>query len=864
MNVYDRAEKLAKELNLPNRRRAILNLQRLKETGAELTWDFLKDLLALLSASQFLSDFLIKHPKLLNELSRTYKRSFSPSEFYVKVVDDEKEFKDSIRVYRNLQMSRVVLRDLLGLADFTELTRDTTLIHDAILQASLEFAERHMRKRYGRPSEEGFCIVDMGKAGGFELNYSSDVDVIYVYYSRFGKTTGGTFGKLTNHEFYTLLSDKITKLITERTKEGVCFNLDLRLRPNGTLGPLCNDLMALEDYYTAIARPWERLALLKARPSAGDLKKTGLEFEKLITPFVYRRYVDLNLIDEILRIKEKIRAKVSKKGRKIDLKLGEGGIREIEFIVQAFQTIYGGKNPQIRSRNTLFALDKLRSWGFLTHREHQDLKKAYLFLRRSEHMLQITYFRQTQTFHPESEEAQELAIKMGFNDRREYLDRLNAHMSRVSELFNRFFPVQSKVLSSFSIEALERKGFKEPQELKRFIDLLLEGNILSETERRKLDLLGEQFLKLIYEMPDSKLCMKNLVNFLSNEQGKVFFFSIIDHVNALRILLMLLATKEDFFLKRFYESPEILDYLLDPDGIEKNRSKKSVEATFEFFGDDKSAKNLEEIRVVLRYLLKRSSVYEYLREMTQVADVVVRRTYAKMSPRFCVASLGKHGSYELNVGSDLDMLFALKRKDEVETERAVKFIKRLESLGYEVDTRLRPFGEKGQLCFTLDYFSEYLKKTARLWERLAFTRFRVIQGDFADEFRKVVDDFVFKKPLDEKELKGIIEMRKRLETELSKKNDLKYEPGGVVDLEFAAYTYQIYKRRRLLNTKDVLCLIREEGFENVCRLYDQIKELETQKRLYGKIFKEPDDLRSVKAQVREFFERFMTWMKRNI
>jgi glutamate-ammonia-ligase adenylyltransferase len=516
---------------LPNRRRALLLLNKLRERlGAEppdyLKGDFLLHLTKLFSYSAFLGEFLVSHPEVLPELESTYTRTFKPADFKVQPGREEADVLRNLRVYRHTQMARVVLRDILNLAPFTELTRDVTLIHDACIREALKFAQEKMRERYGEPSC-GFLVVAMGKAGGFELNYSSDVDMMFVYDSRYGETAGGKYGKLQNHDYFTILSKYITELLSKPTAEGRCMVVDLRLRPNGSLGPLCNDLEALEQYYTAVAMPWERFALLKARPCAGDVKKTGLEFLKLVRALIFRKYIDLTLVEELLRIKELIKSKVAKKGRKVDVKLGEGGIREVEFIVQAFQLMYGGRFPDIRSTNTLSALQKLRRWGFLNEKEWQELKDAYILLRRTEHMLQITNFRQTQTFHPESEEAQELAVKLGFPSRAEFLRKLRETMETVNLYFGRFFPTgDRKTLSSVGTEELARMGFKEPEAVKRLLNALLSTKSLSPGEANRLDVMGDELLRTLLTAPEPQTTLKNLISLLETREGKLLLFSL--------------------------------------------------------------------------------------------------------------------------------------------------------------------------------------------------------------------------------------------------------------------------------------------------------------------------------------------------
>ena len=850
---------------LPNKRRALIYLeklaQKLKERPEWLDSEFLNHLLTLFSYSNYLADFLTKFPENLPKLKEIYKKRFKPKEFELKVEGgDKRKVKEELLNYKNLQMARVVLRDILSLAPFTELVRDVTLIHDAITKAALNLLTGEFERRYGRPSS-GFVVVDMGKAAGFELNYSSDLDVMFVYESRFGESSGGTLGKLQNHDYFTLLARELQELLN-----GV-FVVDTRLRPNGTMGPLVNDILALEEYYTAVARPWERFALLKARPAVGDVKKTGLEFLKLAKAFVYRKYIDLTLIEEVLRLKELIKNKVSKKREKIDLKLGRGGIREIEFIVQAFQLIYGGKNRRIRSTHTLTALKKLFKWGYLGQREYTELTKAYLFLRKAEHMLQITNFRQTQTFHPESEEAEELAKKMGFKSREEFLAELQKVMERVNYYFNRFFPTGDwKPLSTYTEEELAKMGFVEPAEVKRFIDVLLSMKTLTPEEVNRIDVMGELFLRLLFEAPSSKNAMKNLVNFLEKEEGRLFFFSIANQINALNLLFYLLSTK-DFFITRFRQTPEVVDYIFLPQLIEEGVREEKLKEALDNFKNLRLVKNLFEIVALLRMRLGRTGISEFFKELTSVADFVLKELYAELSPSFCVSSVGKHGSQEMNVGSDIDLLFFKSSGSEAEEEKALALIKGLEELGYEVDTRLRPFGEKGELIFTLGYFEEYLRETARVWERLAFTRFRFLLGGCREEAEGIVKEFLFGRPLDEESLNEIVKMRERLAKELGKgKGDIKYASGGVVDLEFAAYIYQLLTGRWLRNTLAALKALgdEEKRFKKMAELYVELRKAETEKRLFGDFIFYGAKIESLKREVRESFGEFLKWSRERI
>ncbi|WP_456454770.1 [protein-PII] uridylyltransferase family protein [Thermovibrio sp.] len=843
--------------DLPNKRRALIYLEKLanslKERPKWLDREYLNHLLRLFSYSAYLAEFLVKEKGALLKLKGIYREKFKPSDFKLELKEKKKE---ELLFFKNLQMARVVLRDILGLAPFKELVRDATLIHKALFKGALGLLQREFKDKYGEPSC-GFVIIDMGKAAGFELNYSSDIDVMFVYKSRFGKSSGGKLGELQNHDYFTLLSRELLKLL-----EGV-VKVDTRLRPNGTMGPLVNDILALEEYYTAVARPWERFALLKARPSVGDLKETGLEFLKLAKAFVYRKYIDLTLIEEVLRLKELIKNKVLKKRGKIDLKLGRGGIREIEFIVQAFQLIYGGKDRKIRSMNTLTALEKLFKWGYLKEKEFKELKEDYLFLRKAEHMLQITYFRQTQTFHPESEEAEELALKMGFKEREDFLKELKRRMERINSYFTKFFHTgDRKPLSTFTAKDLEEKGFSEPEEVKRFLEVLLSMKGLTSEEVNRIDVMGDRFLRFLLEAPNSKNTMKNLILFLESEEGKLFFFSVLNQINALNLLFYLLSTKE-FFIKRFKENPELINYIFSPNLIEEGVCEKTFKELYKELKNLKLTKNILEVVALLRYRLKRNSITEFFKEITVNWDLVIDEVYSKLKPSFSLASLGKHGSYEMNIGSDLDLLFIKGDKEEKDT--ALNFIRELEGLGCEVDTRLRPFGEKGELLFSLSYLKNYFKSSARLWERLAFTRFRFLKGNLKEELEKAVKEFLFGSPLNLKELDEIEKMRERLERELSKgKEDIKYGKGGVVDLEFASYTYQLIKGVWIRNTYKTLLQIEKEGFKGAPDLYVKLREAETEKRLFGDFIKYKGKIGALKEEVRKFYKEFMQWSRKRL
>ncbi len=342
---------------------------------------------------------------------------------------EERAFFRILRIFRKRELLRIGLRDLLGKAELQETVAELSDLAEVCLQMAYERADAELTRRYGRPviespggarSYAGFAVIAMGKLGGHELNFSSDVDLMYVYAADgetegTGHAKGTATNRITNHQYFIKLAEKISAAIGEKTEDGFVFRVDLRLRPEGQGGPLAQSLGGYEIYYESWGQTWERAALVKARPVAGD-ESVGREFLDRITPFVYRKYLDYGAIVEIRDMKQKINKDVEQKGRTHrDVKLGYGGIREIEFVIQALQLLYGGRDRSLRERNALKALHALSQKGLITYEEHEALAKAYIFLRTVEHRIQILDDLQTQTMPTDEEGLRALGAANGIS-----------------------------------------------------------------------------------------------------------------------------------------------------------------------------------------------------------------------------------------------------------------------------------------------------------------------------------------------------------------------------------------------------------------------------------------------------------------
>ncbi|HWR71901.1 MAG TPA: glutamate-ammonia-ligase adenylyltransferase, partial [Nitrospirota bacterium] len=550
---------------------ALNNLERFTGSLADRTafvslcrsrQDLLPLLLTIFGASRFLSAFLIAAadqgaarlaasgfldlPAGKQDLSLRLKNRLTDGM-------DEQGFLRALRHFRKEELLRIALRDLLGKSDLAGIVSEISDLAEACLQTAYEQTLAELEARFGRPmvtsegmtSRAGFAVIAMGKLGGGELNFSSDIDLMYVYTAD-GETEGvrspegAVTGRISNHEFFIKLAEKLSAAIGKATEDGFVFRVDLRLRPEGQRGPLAQSLGGYEIYYESWGQAWERAALVKARPVAGD-EAVAREFLSRITPFVYRKYLDYGAIVELKEMKQKINREVQQKGREHrDVKLGYGGIREIEFLVQSLQLIYGGRDRTLRERNTLKALHTLSQKGLLTYQEAADLSKAYMFLRTVEHRLQMLDDRQTQLLPAGGQELRALARRSGYLDPGKETDMLLRDYARHTELVRSRYDIllgqagdggeaappqtRSGVLldpetgEEEAVSILSGYGFRDPARAYRNLLLLREGTAFVLQTPRSRRLFNELFPLLFQEIvasPDPDMALNHLESFLA-------------------------------------------------------------------------------------------------------------------------------------------------------------------------------------------------------------------------------------------------------------------------------------------------------------------------------------------------------------
>jgi [glutamine synthetase] adenylyltransferase / [glutamine synthetase]-adenylyl-L-tyrosine phosphorylase len=386
----------------------------------------LETLLQLLSTSQFFSDLLVANPDYIDMLRVPLRRSPNQQEMQVQLqAEVDTAFEDSavlraFRRFRQRQVLRIGTNDIIRDRPLEEITRDISCVADAALEVALHTALRHIGNRFGQPFTDAgqavrCVILAFGKHGGEELNYSSDIDLMFVY-DEDGQTRGRRISSISTEEFYGRVVGEVVRLLSAHTDLGQAYRVDLRLRPEGHRGPLARSLASTLSYYDTLGRTWERQALIKVRPVAGDLK-LGQTFVEAIEPFVYRKYLSFAEINEIKVIKRRIERKAGRAGMTdSDVKTGHGGIRDIEFTIQFLQLSNGHDLPEVRQRNTLLAMQALEEAGCLNDQEYHILDDAYRFLRKTEHRLQLLFDLQTHRLPGGEDELRKLALRMGYAD----------------------------------------------------------------------------------------------------------------------------------------------------------------------------------------------------------------------------------------------------------------------------------------------------------------------------------------------------------------------------------------------------------------------------------------------------------------
>ena len=810
----------------------------------------LKSIIVLFSGSQVLTDSLLSDPSLFDWInnSKTINNSRSKDELMRAYYEfsGEKYLDNNtpqmLRKFKKREYLRVGLRDLLGKTDFEETGRDLSFLADLSLQIAYEYVDEKMKKKYGVPyykennkekKEVEFTVLGMGKLGGLELNYSSDIDLLYIYTSSKGETLPtedypNTL-KISIHEYYAKLAVLLTKTIHEITLNGSVFRVDLDLRPEGTSGEIVNSLASLEIYYQSWGRLWERQALMKARVSAGS-ETLGKKFFEMLEPFVYRKNIDFSAMQEIISMKEKINQNIKKKKiKKRNIKLGEGGIREVEFTVQIYQLIYGGREKNIRGANTLKALKGLHEFNLIEKKEYKQLKEAYVFLRNIENRVQISFGLQIHDI-PEDRFLQAvLALKMNIEGKsiEELSGKLNDELTRqtqfVSRIFSKLFKKEQnrKVggdvnklseVKSLNEQVLERAFFQSSKNALRFLKNLRDGQKFSHpTEKSISDFyrILPKILDWCGKVPMANSAVENLVKFIESSKARESFLDLFSKNNKFLELLLRVFGSSNLIADILIKQPDLVDVIKDAESIYRFKNKKNLQNEIsqtlkrcKSFQEKKNSlrrfKQGEELRVGIRYIIGEADIGGTLADLSSLAETHIENSYQiafneqktqyskeKIIPdSFAIIGLGKLGGGEINFKSDLDVVFVYEdsKNDSLFAESVVLFYTKIYQLineltsqvtpsgyAYKIDSDLRPEGKSGLMVNSIKSYENYYKGRARTWEQQAMVRARFIAGNpqTGRNFINMVKKFTYRPKLEYKSIVEISRSRERMEKDLA-------------------------------------------------------------------------------------------------
>jgi glutamate-ammonia-ligase adenylyltransferase len=580
------------------------------------------------------------------------------------------------------------------------------------------------------PRRAEMTVIGMGKFGGNELNFSSDIDIIYFYESDTGETSGiddgagGTRGVISLHSYYNKLGEMISKAVSQVTEDGFVFRVDVGLRPEGKSGDMAVSLRSAEIYYESWGQSWERTAMLKARPVAGSIE-LGEQLLKTLQPFVYRKYLDYNLIEDMKNMKQKIDASLTRSMEgETNLKLGRGGIREIEFFIQALQLVYAGKNPKLRERNSLRALDTLLEARLITDEDHRKLSQAYRFLRTVEHRIQVVQERQTHNLPPKPDEMLALARRSGFmrtNGLQRFTETLETHRSNVSAVYGNLFHSRDEKLEQAAnpevLFFLDRKAdadlVKDMLAERRFenvdraYDNLLslrngpvKGN-LTERSRRLLEKISPLLLQEIFESPDPDMALSNLDRFLAMIGTRSSYYALLaENRETLKLLVSLFGMSE-FLSKILIGHPELLDSLVARGDSAAVKTKEALARDLavlldqtDYFEEQldvlRRYRNEEFLRIGLNDIHGRLGQSEITSQLSLLGETCLdaafrlgvqelkrfgRPTFTDGSSTkeasLAVIGMGKLGGGDLNYHSDLDIIFVYDHQGTTDGEKQI-------------------------------------------------------------------------------------------------------------------------------------------------------------------------------------------------
>jgi len=781
--------------------------------------------------SRYISETLVRNPDLLQTLLREKKldQSFSHDEFSealarFRLRSFERDVSLLLSRFKRREYVRIMLRDVLRIAPLAETTGEISALSDVLIQDALREAESAMEKRFGLPQHvdaEGralttpFAVLALGKLGGSELNYSSDIDLVYLH----GDGQELTTAQISNREYFVRLAQQLTEILSRPTAEGAVFRIDLRLRPQGNEGELAISLSNGLRYYSETAHDWERQALIKVRYCAGNVA-LARGFIRGVQPQVYTEKVNFAAIKTALVAREKIDRKRKKQiaaegHESINVKVDHGGIRDIEFLVQCLQRVYGGADPWLRSGGTLFSLQKLHDKGHISGRDFHELTSAYSFLRHLEHRLQLREGQQVHRLPRSEHELQILQRSMsgltpGYNPA-DLTILVRQRMAAVAEIYQRVIYQQQAVTP-------------RPENEGEFKLRTLSGIAVADQSNQQL------LAQIAVDAPElfqavaglTAIGRKNLLRFLSSAYGSSERYAAVVRDQQAIARASSIFEISDYLSEFLARYPEEVGTLAEIDSVApqflgtnlfdiaprvfRESSFEGQDATFSYIANSTigHAEKMALLRRHFRHLLftsgardiaEQRSVYSSLAETTSAGEHAISAAFqiAGSPPGLAILALGRLGTREFDLLSDADLLFVCDgfENREALTKSAEQIMQALaaytqEGMVFAVDSRLRPRGAEGDLVVTPAQLESYFASEAQPWEALTYTKLRLVTGN-AELGRQTsrVSEFLFKRfAVDPGFPKAVREMRTKLQDATAPAKSIRTSAGGLYDIDF--------------------------------------------------------------------------------
>ena len=795
--------------------------------------------------SRYLQRLLSARPGVIKtaEVLQPFTATDMQTELAAAAISDDVSLGRALRCLRQRVMARLIVRDLGGHAGLDEVVGTVTQLAEIAIRTAVARLHGDLAAAHGEPrgTSDGALqqlhVVGMGKLGGAELNASSDIDLVLVYPEE-GDTDGAR--TLSNHEFFTRLTRRLIGALNEWTEDGFVFRVDTRLRPYGDSGPLVVSFDMLENYLITQGRAWERYAWIKGRVLTGDQQDALLA---LVRPFVFRRHLDYGAFAAMRSLHSQVRHEVNRRDRLDDIKLGPGGIREIEFIAQVFQLIRGGHESALQQQSTLPVLQALGERQFIAPAAVAELRAAYIFLRNLEHRLQYRDDQQTQALPADPETRALLAECMGFTDEIGFLAALAQHRAAVSLHFDAIFgeadstghPLatlwqeqsgdndKNSDDDSAALEQLSGLGFKQAPELYRHLVLFRNGSRYRQmpaASQHRLDRLVPVAIATAASRRNPDATAERLLALFESISRREAYLALLhEYPHALERVADLMSASP-WVAQYITQRPILLDGLLDartllaaPDWDALRAELRTglaaaegdIERQMDLLRHFKNSQTLHCIAQDLAGSLPLETLSDQLSDLACVIlEEVLRLSWQGLRqrhrevPLFTIVGYGKLGGKELGYASDLDIVFVY---DDAAPEAAENYARLAQRINhwltsltaagvlYETDLRLRPDGASGLLVTPLESMRQYQLQQAWLWEHQALTRARSVAGD--DAISSAFEELritVLRKPRELPVLRGeIISMRRKMlaaHPNTSKLFDIKHDPGGIIDVEF--------------------------------------------------------------------------------